>query len=323
MKTSFRKTATIVHLSMILLVLATVAQCQTPAPAPTNTDPNAYTRIEEITPRSKARQLTEVYGEVDDQSAIRIAFDTSKMPGLDQNKMRQVEIRVEAFLVRGSTSSLITPIDNYVSKGESGGKGSSAVVYHDKPYDPSIGATVVPGTMINLKAIGAGTADQIEIRVTNLVTQEALSRILTPRPFGFRAKVTDSLMFLKRLGVSDTDRANGVEDFNFGPSPGFTYGGSYLSRGSNFARFLRPGVGINVTFTNWKEPSFDLATGKFVKGTSSTSIQTGMGIQFSLFNNVLQFTYGANLQVKQDRTYFGIGLSFVNLTSKLKGLIAD
>jgi hypothetical protein len=176
--------------------------------------------------------------------------------------------------------------------------------------------------MINLRAVGADTADQIEIRVTNLVTQEALSRILIPRPFGFRAKVTDSLMFLKRLGVSKTDQANGVEDFNFGPSPGFTYGGTYLSRGNNFVRFLRPGTGINVTFTNWKEPSFDLATGQFVKGTSSTSIQTGMGVQFSLFNNVLQFTYGVNLQVKQDRTYFGIGVSFVNLAQKLKGLIA-
>jgi hypothetical protein len=109
-------------------------------------------------------------------------------------------------------------------------------------------------------------------------------------------------MFLKRLGVSKTDQANGVEDFNFDPSPGFTYGGTYLSRGNNLARFLRPGIEINVTFTNWKEPSFDLATGQFIKGTSSTSIQTARGIQFSLFNDVLQFTNGANLQVKQDRT---------------------
>ena len=35
----------------------------------------------------------------------------------------------------------------------------------------------------------------------------------------------------------------------------------------------------------------------------------------------LQAGYGANLQIDQKRQYFSLGLSFVNLASKISGLI--
>ena len=43
----------------------------------------------------------------------------------------------------------------------------------------------------------------------------------------------------------------------------------------------------------------------------------GMGFQFSLFNNILMFSYGANLQAQRSRWYYGIGLSFVQLGGKI------
>ena len=158
-------------------------------------------------------------------------------------------------------------------------------MFHDKAYDNEF-YQQVPNTTLNLSGLRANDADQIEIRVTNLATQESLVRILKPRAFGFRVGVTDSLLFLKRLGVAQED---GLDAINFAPAPGVTYGGTYLSREGGFVRFLQPGVGLNVSFMNWKDPAFDVATGKFVSGTKRSDLNIGLGAQFSLFNNVLLF----------------------------------
>jgi hypothetical protein len=128
-------------------------------------------------------------------------------------------------------------------------------------------------------------------------------------------------MFIKRLNVSSADRKAGISDFNFGPSPGVTYGGSYFARKNSLLRFLQPGIGINVIFTKWDNPAFDISTGQFVSGTKSSDIQTALGGQLSLFGNVIQVGYGANLNVDQKRSYFGVGVSFVNLTTKVAGLL--
>lgn len=79
---------------------------------------------------------------------------------------------------------------------------------------------------------------------------------------------------------------------------------------------------MNVLFLTWSDPAFDLDTGQFTSGTKESNIQIGMGIQGSLFSGVLQFTYGWNLNAQEKRTYVGIGISFVNLASKLSDLTA-
>lgn len=42
-----------------------------------------------------------------------------------------------------------------------------------------------------------------------------------------------------------------------------------------------------------------------------------MGIQASLFDNVLVFSYGVNLQAERIRRYLGVSLSFVQLGGKI------
>ena len=300
----------------------------------TSTNPVDYTSIVESTRRGRTTELGATFGEIDDQSLVEVRFDESRMArptAEDGYEIRQVEIRVEAFQTRNGVQSPIAPIDNYVSRQTSGqpaaGAGGApatnvavAYVFSDKPYDGDI-YRVVPDTILNLSGLGVKDADQIEIRVTNLATQESLVRILTPRAFGFRVDMTDSLLFLKRLSVSEQDQQDGVDAVNFGPAPGITYGGTYLPRGNRFLRFLQPGVGLTVSFINWTDPAFDLTTGKFVGGTKSSNVNIGLGAQFSLFNNVLQFSLGTNLQAEQNRGYFGIGVSFVNLGTRIAQLI--
>lgn len=306
------------------------------------TDPAAFTRIEEVPRHGAARAIAATNAEVDDQSIIRVSFDTTKMalpsPLVPDGPPRpRVHLRVEVYAMKGSSRSPIAPVPHYVNLssappgsspgGGNAGAGSSettapgTIVYHEKYFDPAIGAGI-PNTELSLAGTQAGAADLVEIRVTNLLTQECLAIALVPQKFGFRVKVADSLMFIKRLGVNSAAKAAGVDSFNFGPSPGVTYGGTYLARGNGFVRFLQPGTGVNVVFTKWSDPAFDVSTGQYVAGTKAGDIQTGLGAQFSLFGNVLQCTYGWNLQAAQKRQYFGIGVSFVNISTKVAGLIS-
>lgn len=282
-----------------------------------STNPGDFVTISEVTPGGATIVLTDPVGEVDNRSILRIVFDESQMaPPKPATGDLTVEVTVGATLYKGSTPTKVANIDNFVSSG-TGGK----LVYHDKPFAPASGASVVPDTALDLSALGGSDYDAIVVKVTNLRTQEDVERRLQIRPFGLRPRVTDSVFFIRRQGVDNEEQAAGVEDVNFAPAPGVSWGGVYFARHSRAVRFLKPGVGVNVSFMDWSDPAFDIATGQFASGTTSNDIEVGMGIQASLFNNILQVTYGWNLHAEQDREYFGIGVSFVNFTSKVAGLI--
>jgi len=88
------------------------------------------------------------------------------------------------------------------------------------------------------------------------------------------------------------------------------------SGGDKLLRALGPGVGMNVTFMNFNDPTFDLATSKFVN-TTGTNVQVGAGAIGSLFDNTIQFSYGWNLNVERRRNYFGVGFGFIEIGKEL------
>jgi len=307
-----------------------------------STDPADFARIVEVPLHGKELPTSGPTVGVDNQSTIRIHFDATRMAlphslreGGDTHPA--VNIRIEAYSIRGTSRTPITPLHPYIDRfsppdqpaaptntsdaGNTPTQGTGTIVYHDKFFDPDRFA-IVPDTDLTLLGSEAASADSIELRIVNLRTQEALKIILIPQVFGFHFKVSDTLMFVKRLGIGTKEKQAGISDFNFGPSPGVAYGGTYLARKNAFLRFVQPGAAISVLFTKWDNPAFDVSTGQFVAGTKASDIQTAFGGQFTLFNNVIQIGYGANLQVDQKRAYFGVGVSFVNLTTKLAGLIS-
>jgi len=265
--------------------------------------------------------------EVDDRSTIQIRFDQNKMMLPDAHGSN-VTIRLAVLALRGTTVTEVAPIPNFVEStpvkakdnSPSGSIGGTTITHHDQQFNPSVGA-LVPATYLDLESLGISDADKIQVVIRNVDTAQEISIQLYPRKFGLRAKASDTVMFVKRLGVGKTDIANGLNDFNFGPSPGVVYGGTYFARQSPTWRFLQPGLGVDVLFTKWDNPAFDITTGKFVPGTQGSDIQIAVGGQISLFAGVVQAGYGANLQVDRKRQYFSLGFSFVNLTSKIAGLV--
>lgn len=300
-----------------------------------STNPADFTSItEQVVHGSPKTVDVSRTSEVDNRSTIQIKFESTRMSPpaptvAGAQPSPEVTVRLQVYAVTGTTRTALAPISNYVESvpggtppgGPPNSSAASTLVNHDHSYNPGINSTV-PNTVFNLQTSGAGSADQIEIDITNLETREQLIVFLIPRTFGLHAKVSDTVMFVKRLGISKQDQANGISAFNFGPSPGVTYGGTYYARNNAFVRFVEPGLGITVLFTKWNNTAiFNTATGQFVPGTTSSDIQTALGFQVSAFSGVLQAGYGANLQVDQKRQYFSLGFSFVNLATKISGLI--
>jgi hypothetical protein len=147
------------------------------------------------------------------------------------------------------------------------------------------------------------------------------------KKYGAKIQWSPSLLFVRRLGVTDAEAAPPagstappINKVNFAPSPGMTFGIAYFKRGNSkgdkFLRALGPGAGMNVTFMNFNDPSFDLSTQKFVN-TSGTNVQVGAGLIGSLFDNKIQFSYGWNLNVENRRRYFGVGFGFIEIGKEL------
>lgn len=330
----------------VLIAAATGFSCAARAHAQRSTDPSKFTQIVEEPVFGNYRALTAGTNEVDNRSLIRIVFDASKMAlpeplVVGGSPVPKVHLRVEAFAHEGSSMIPIAPIPYYVAEtpsapagspavggsgsgahsGQSTSSGSLQYTYYEKYFNPSIHA-IPPSTYIELRGSPFAKADYIRIDVVNLETLESLDVTVVPEQFGFRTSTTDTVMFVRRLGITSADLKAGLDQVNFAPTPGVAYGGIYIARGHGLRRLLSPGIGMNVLFLTWSDPAFDLATGQFTSGTKESNIQIGMGIQGSLFSGVLQFTYGWNLNAQEKRAYVGIGISFVNLASKLGDLTA-
>ena len=181
---------------------------------------------------------------------------------------------------------------------------------------------------ISLQDYQAKDGDRLTITVESLPASASTGGIpavfyITLKKYGAKIQWSPSLLFVRRMGVTDSEAnppasstASPVNRINFAASPGMTFGIAYFKRGNSggdkFLRALGPGVGMNVTFMNFSDPSFDLSTLKFVN-TTGTNVQVGAGIVGSLFDNKLQFSYGWNLNVEKRRSYIGVGFGFLEV----------
>ena len=282
-----------------------------------STHPDFYTTVYELQHHGERNAIKSTVEEIDDRSLIAISFDETKMKKPENGKYR-VKIRVEAFQTKDGDRDRIAPIRNYVSRETDDGSDAtiSNFSYHDKPYDPDK-SKHVPNTIIDPKRLLEKDVDQIEILIINLKTKERLVFFLQLRELGFRAQITDTFMFFQRRGDGLED---GVDPVNFSPAAGTTFGTIWLPRDNNVfkkpIRVLRPGIGVNASILNWNDLKFD-DSGRVTDGSRGSKLNVGLGVQFSLFNNILMFTYGANLQAERNRRYFGIGISFIQLTGAI------
>lgn len=185
---------------------------------------------------------------------------------------------------------------------------------------------------ISLPDYQAKDGDRLTVTVESLPADATTGGVpvvfqIAIKKYGAKIQWSPSLLFVRRLRVTGAEAtpptgstAAPINRVNFAPSPGMTFGIAYFKRGQRgrdkFLRALGPGLGMNVTFMNFNDPSFDLSTGKFVN-TTGTNVQVGAGAIASLFDNKIQFSYGWNLNVEHRRNYFGVGFGFIEIGKEL------
>jgi hypothetical protein len=171
---------------------------------------------------------------------------------------------------------------------------------------------------IDLASAGAQDGDTLTITVQsnsidgNGGTSATFDLNVLIRNYGPRFAPSASLFFVRRIGVTEADKTTrNLNPVRFSPAPGVTYGATFYNR-KPFLKALAPGIGANLTFMNFDDPDFNLSTGKFTS-TTAVDVQIGAGVQVSLFNNLLQATYGWNLNAPQKREYWGLGFGFLDV----------
>lgn len=190
--------------------------------------------------------------------------------------------------------------------------------------DPKIPAPMFdPILVIPTRRLPTHLDDQVRILVTINDTERAVDSTFRVDRFGLHASFFDSAMFVQRWGEGIAN-ARGASPYvfdnvNFRPAPGINYGFTYYNRRSALLRFVEPGFGANLTFLSW-----DDRTKIAVSPAESTTVdpavaplQVGVGFMGSLFDNIVVATIGWNLNVQDQRTYFGVGISITGTARKL------
>ncbi|HYW14386.1 MAG TPA: hypothetical protein VE871_20640 [Longimicrobium sp.] len=157
--------------------------------------------------------------------------------------------------------------------------------------------------------------------------------------FSWNSDVTDSFVFLRRLGA-DYDRvpesvmaverslaAAGTEQdttlrisqgVNFELVPGVAYTWSHHSRG--WWTWLYPSLGLNVSFPKFQTKTYRISRGagadaevSRTEETEANNFDLALGGSVSVFNGAIGLTMGRVMTVEDDPFYYGVSLSFLSL----------
>ena len=295
--------------------------------------PRQYVRVYEVRDSSSIPSGETLGRVMDRRNNVLIHFDQDALRAalIGQTRTNAVRIRVEASLQRGDGAAQPIEVDNFITVTETSGSQNAAktfnFMYHDQRVDVDRANKslkgILPDSFINLTRLGASAGDRLYLKITDVESQNDLNFITDIATFGLDAQVTDSFLLLRRLGVTEELKADDFQEINFRPAPGTTFGWVYRARTNPVLRVLTPGFGYNVSFTAWGDTEFDIATGKFKKGTQGSNVEIGTGFMLTLFHNTLHLSYGWNLNVESKRRYFGVGFSFFNLSQRVGGLITN
>ena len=253
--------------------------------------PRQYVRVYEVRDGSNIPSGETLGQAMDRRNNVLIHFDQEELlSALQQTQANSVLIRVEANLQRGAGLAQPMEVDNFITVTETPGDSSTAktfrFVYHVRRVDfdqcsqSLIG--ILPDSFINLTRLGVSAGDRLYLKITDVNSQNDLNFITDIETFGLDPQVTDSFLLLRRLGVTKELKTADFREINFRPAPGTTFGWVYRERKNPVLRVLMPGFGYNLSFTDWGDAAFDIATGKFKEGTQGSNVEIGTGFMLTL-----------------------------------------
>ena len=327
-----------------LAVVAVVLQPFAPGSANGQPHPRQYVEVYEVRDNDNLNTKRTLGRLMDRRNNVEIRINHVKLRQALKNSKQtnKVKIRITAELQRaGRTSLQPVPVDGYVTIDRSYGTAASGA--NDKApryvfkYEDQNGllnsfnkvlVKIPPDAFIDITRLEVGNGDRLYLKITDTLSRNTLNYITDIATFGFDTQIIDSFLLLHRSGIKDGEtgetgetgeerKEGNLQKINFRPAPGTTFSWVYRGR-SRWLRILTPGIGYNVSFTDWGDTVFD---GTNVDQGSLVEIATG-GI-VSLFDNALHLTWGWNLNVESKRRYFGIGFSASNLGERFGNLFSN
>ena len=200
--------------------------------------------------------------------------------------------------------------------------------YHPAILEVDLGRQATDGELthvtIPIRREGLRIGDNVRVEVRTDCTaddedpqcgREVVKEFLTVDRYGLLVGFSDSILFVKRLGIGSNAVAMGIDAANYRPSPGFNFGLTYLHRKHVFLQFLEPGFGFNVSLVDWKDTAPGIAAQ--TAGSTEEPIQVTVGAMGSMFDNVITVVYGWNTNVARDRSFVGVGFSVIGAVRKV------
>lgn len=222
----------------------------------------------------------------------------------------------------------------------------------NKPFTRALNEIVlapIKDGYVDLRSEGARPGDRLTILITNQddrVGTRTMEMAFDVEAFGMVSHITDSFLFLKRLGVdanasreaidsagqqaSQSGSAGQVETplpVDWTPTPGVTLGATWLPR-SGFFRHIQPGFGLNVSFPKFgavvtsfssSDPSDPASQPAVTVGETGGPLDIAVGLVGSLFNNKVFVAAGTTLTASTNKEYFAVGFSFIQVASSIAG----
>jgi len=161
----------------------------------------------------------------------------------------------------------------------------------------------LPDTVVYIPETKTSDGDRLVITVTNHhgISPKSAKWELELSDIGLYTKQEATLLLVKRC--VDAKGENDLEN-NFKPAPGSSFLFKWKSR-NKWWNFIDPAIGVSGSFLDFR---------------SDKDLEVGLGFVISLFNGIIQINYGWNLNVKDNRQYWSVGVGFLDITGKIKEL---
>jgi hypothetical protein len=190
-------------------------------------------------------------------------------------------------------------------------KGAETLANTDQKTIPHTFDNLVPAR-VELPRAGLTIGDHITLKV-KVAPIESDGTSLGPTTESVNYKAEAILTGLHRRIGADLIFARG-----FGSDDARKWRPNVAARGE-WHYLIREPEDNGQRFWNWLDPGFGLHVASLNQGPES--IQVGLGVNLSFWNNFVSFGYGQNLSTQHQ--YVFVGINLLNVLNKAKGAIGD
>jgi len=246
---------------------------------------------------------------VAESQALLASLEGKALP----NTKKQLETLVDEQL--GRSKVLAARVQALLSGGQTLSLAEGLDTSRERPPVRAIELDKITDGTIDLNKTRADRGGELTVRAELFTTDEKDQETVLQwseqsfhiERFGLTSDFSANVLFVNRLGSG----APGDPNTRFDPAPSASWNLHYRLRPDadetltrKLYRFFDPGLGINTAALDFEDEN----------------VQIGAGVHLTLFEDLLIFGYGYNLQAETDHGYFYFGIGVLEALDTIGGL---